>query len=106
TGRRVGTEGAAGRGGVRAPAPAAGLRSFYRRAPWLNAPDSLAVRPPLSASEAQAWAALVAVSGGLTLFSDNLPKLPPDRVPLLQRTVPVARVVGHPVDTAALPREG
>ena len=104
-GMRIGTDVDADWGGVQAPARAAGLRSFYHRATWLNDPDCLVVRPPLSVSEAQAWAALVAVSGGLTLFSDNLPKLPPDRVPLLQRTVPVAPVMGHPLDTAALPRE-
>ena len=104
-GMRIGSDVDADWGGVQAPARAAGLRSFYHRATWLNDPDCLVVRPPLSLSEAQAWAALVAVSGGLTLFSDNLPKLPPDRVPLLQRTVPVAPVVGRPLDSAALPRE-
>jgi len=92
-------------GGVQGPARAAGLRSFYHRSSWLNHPDCLVVRPPLSASEAQAWASLVAVSGDLTLFSDDLPKLAPERVALLRRTLPVAPVAGRPVRSTALERD-
>src|SRR5205807_5421329 len=40
--------------------------------------------------EARVWTSVVAVSGGLTLFSDNLTKLPAERVALLPRTLPVA----------------
>src|SRR5207248_1465033 len=84
---------------------AAGLRSFYQRSAWLDDPDCLVVRPPLSPAEAQAWASLVAVTGGLTFFSDNLPKLPPERLGLLQRTLPVAPVAGRPIDAAAVERD-
>src|SRR5439155_161257 len=63
--------------------------------------DYLVVRPPLSGAEAQVWTSIVALSGGATVLSDNLPKLPPDRVPLLQRAIPVASVAGRPLDTAS-----
>ncbi|OLC05939.1 MAG: hypothetical protein AUH42_06550 [Gemmatimonadetes bacterium 13_1_40CM_70_11] len=100
-GMRIGTDVDANWGGLQAPARAAALRRFYHRAAWLNDPDCLVVRPPLAAAEAQAWASLVALSGGLTLFSDNLPKLPHDRVAILQRTLPVAPVAGRAVDAFA-----
>lgn len=101
----IGPEVGASWGGVEPPARAAGLRSFYQRSSWLNDPECLVVRPPLSAAEAQAWASLVALAGGLTLFSDNLPKLPPERVALLARTLPVAPVAGHPIGTAVVERD-
>jgi len=97
-GMRIGTDVDASWGGLQGPARAAALRRFYHRAAWLNDPDCLVVRPPLSPAEAQAWASVVALSGGLTLFSDNLPKLPHDRVAMLQRTLPVAPVAGRVVD--------
>jgi len=100
-GMRIGTDVDASWGGVQAPARAAGLRSFYHRSTWLNDPDCLVVRPPLSGAEAQVWTSIVALSGGATVLSDNLPKLPPDRVPLLQRAIPVASVAGRPLDTAS-----
>lgn len=100
-GVRIGADVDASWGGVQAPARAAALRRFYQRAAWLNDPDCLVVRSPLATAEAQAWASLVAVSGGLTLFSDNLPKLPRDRVSILQRTLPVVPVAGRAVDAFA-----
>jgi hypothetical protein len=96
-GMRIGADVDATWGGLHAPARAAGLRSFHHRASWLNDPDCLVVRPPLSLGEAQVWTTVVALSGGITFFSDNLPKLPPERVALLQRVLPVAPVAGHPV---------
>ncbi|HET7296557.1 MAG TPA: hypothetical protein VFI66_05405, partial [Gemmatimonadales bacterium] len=63
-------------------------------------PDCLVVRPPLPRAAAELWASLVAVSGGLTLVSDDLPKLPADRIPLLQRVLPAASVAGRPVGGA------
>ena len=82
-----------------------GLRSFYHRSTWLNDPDCLVVRPPLSRPAAELWASVVAVTGGLTLFGDNLPKLPPDRLPLLQRTLPVAPVTGRAIETGVAERD-
>src|SRR5437899_9961975 len=60
--------------------------------------------PPLTLDEARVWASVVAASGGMTILSDNLPKLPAERLPVLQKTLPVARttrparVVGTQVD--------
>src|SRR3989454_11483719 len=92
---RVGLDVDASWPGIQPPARAAGLRSFYHRSTWLNDPDCLVVRPPLSRAAAEVWASVVSITGGLTLFADNLPKLPPDRLALLQRTLPVAPVTGR-----------
>ena len=102
---RIGPDVTASWVGIQPAARAAGLRSFYQRAAWLNDPDCLLVRPPLSRPAAEAWASLVAVSGGLTMFSDHLPKLPADRLPMLQRTLPVAAVESRPVATGAMERQ-
>ena len=104
-GMRIGTDVDASWGGIQAPARAAALRGFYHRAVWLNDPDCLVVRPPLSGAEAQVWTAIVALSGGVTVLSDNLPKLPPDRLSLLQRAIPAAPVAGRARGTAAVQRE-
>jgi hypothetical protein len=104
-GMRIGPDVAASWPGIQPAARAAGLRSFYQRAAWLNDPDCLVVRPPLSRSAAEVWASLVAISGGVTMFADHLPKLPADRVELLQRTLPVAGIAGRPVTTGAGERQ-
>ena len=104
-GMRVGPDVEPGWVGLQPAARAAGLRSFYQRSTWLNDPDCLVVRPPLTHAAAEAWASLVAVTGGLTLFSDDLPKLPADRVALLQRTLPVAPVAGRPIEGSTGERE-
>jgi len=100
---RIGTDVNANWHGLQAPARAAALRSFYHRGAWLNDPDCLVVRAPLADDEARTWAAVTALSGGLTLFSDDLTKLAPERIHLLQRTIPVA-AAGRPV--AATHAEG
>ena len=97
-GMRIGDDVDASWNGIQSPARAAALRSFYHRSVWLNDPDCLVVRPPLTLDEARVWASVVAVSGGMSIFSDNLPKLPPERLPLLQKTIPVA------AQTASAPR--
>ncbi|HEX4628925.1 MAG TPA: glycoside hydrolase family 36 protein, partial [Gemmatimonadales bacterium] len=98
SGMRVGPDVEASWAGLQPPARAAGLHSFYHRSSWLNDPDCLVVRPPLTRAAAETWASLVAITGGLTLFSDDLPNLPADRITLLQRTLPVAAVAGRPID--------
>ena len=104
-GMRVGPDTGPTWAGAQAAARAAARRSFYQRGSWLNDPDCLLVRPPLAASEARAWASVVAVSGGLTLFADNLPKLPAERAALLQRVLPVAPVAARPVGGTTLERD-
>ena len=104
-GMRIGPDVDASWSGIQPPARATGLRSFYHRSTWLNDPDCLVVRPPLSRAAAEVWASVVAVTGGLTLLADNLPKLPPDRLPLLQRTLPVAAVTGRAIETGGAERD-
>jgi hypothetical protein len=101
-GMRIGEDVDASWNGIQFPARAAALRSFYHRSVWLNDPDCLVVRPPLALDEARVWASVVALSGGMTIFSDNLPTLPAERLPLLQKTIPVAAQTmspAHPVGT-------
>ena len=106
-GMRIGEDVGAGWGAIQDPARAAGLRSFYHRALWLNDVDCLVARPPLTLDEARVWASVVAASGGVTMLSDNLPKLPADRLPVCQKTLPVALPVrpGRPVGTQVDERE-
>ena len=73
---RIGTDVDASWDGIQAPARATGLRSFYQSGAWFNDPDCLVVRPPLSLDEARVWTAIVALSGGMALLSDDLPRLP------------------------------
>jgi hypothetical protein len=100
-GMRVGADVGASWGGIQGPARAAALRTFYHRAAWLNDPDCLVVRPPLTLDEARVWASVVAASGGMALLSDNLPQLAADRVPLLKKALPVTAAAGRPVATQA-----
>jgi hypothetical protein len=95
---RIGADVDASWAGIQPPARAAGLRGFYHRSTWLNDLDCLVVRPPLARPAAELWASLVAITGGLTLFSDDLPKLASDRIALLQRTLPAAPVAGRAID--------
>src|SRR6185295_9549425 len=104
-GMRIGPDVDASWPGVQPPARAAGLRSFSHRSTWLNDPDCLVVRPPLSSAAAEVWASVVAVTGGITLFGDNLPKLPPDRLTLLRRTLPVAPVKGRAIEMGVAERD-
>ena len=101
-GMRIGEDVDASWNGIQEPARAAALRSFYHRSVWLNDPDCLVVRPPLTLDEARVWASVVAMSGGMNIFSDNLPTLPAERLPVLQKTIPVAAqptAAAHPVGT-------
>jgi hypothetical protein len=97
-GMRIGGDVDASWGGIQGPARAAARRRFYHRAAWYNDPDCLVVRAPLTPAEARVWTSLIALSGGMTVFSDDLPKLPPDRVALLQRAIPAAPVTGRAAD--------
>jgi hypothetical protein len=104
-GMRIGADVDATWAGIQGPARAAALRSFYHRAVWLNDPDCLVVRPPLTLDEARVWASIVSAAGGTNLLSDNLPKLPGERVALLQKTLPVAAARGRPAGTQVEDRE-
>jgi hypothetical protein len=98
-GMRIGEDVGASWGGIQQSARAAALRSFYHRSVWLNDPDSLIVRPPLAIDEARVWASIVAISGSVTMLSDNLTRLPAERLPLVQKTLPATTVSGRAVGT-------
>ncbi len=104
-GMRIGGDVDASWGGIQGPARAAARRRFYHRATWYNDPGCLVVRAPLAPAEARVWTSLVALSGGMTVFSEDLPKLPPDRVALLQRAIPAAPVTGRAADMGPAPPE-
>src|SRR5690349_18518499 len=101
----IAPDAAAGWSGIQPAARGVALRSFYQRSTWINDPGCVVVRSPLTAPEAQAWMSLVALTGGVTLFSDNLPKLAPERLALLSRILPAAPVAGRPIDAAVVERD-
>lgn len=58
---------------------------------WANDPDCLLVRTDrtkMTLDEVRTMATVIGLSGGMTLSSDDLDKLPPDRVDLLRMMVP------------------
>ncbi len=57
---------------------------------WLNDPDCLLLRPSteLTLAEVQTLATAIAFSGGLALFSDDLPQVPPERLDILRAILP------------------
>lgn len=58
---------------------------------WINDPDCLLIRPDtrLSLAEVQSLATAIGLTGGSLLLSDDLPKLPADRVRIAEVLLPV-----------------
>jgi len=99
-GMRIGPDTDTGWAGTQESARAIALRSFYHRGVWLNEPAAVTIGPPLSLAEAQLWTSIVALSGNVTMLSDELMTLDPDRVALLARALPVAPTPGRPIGAA------
>jgi len=84
-----------------APSTANALASTVARQPfhrhlWLNDPDCLLLRPTdtsLTEAERRAWAAAIALSGGMVLLSDELARLGAAERDLWKGTVAAAREV-------------
>jgi alpha-galactosidase len=84
------------------------LRNVVTRAPfhgrlWANDPDCLLVRErgqdmDLVLNEMRTLAALVALSGGLTLNSDDLSRINPGRLKYLRQTLPSTGISARPLD--------
>jgi len=77
-------------------------RAFLHRRLWLNDPDCLMTRTrdtSLTPDEARTLAAVTAGTGGMVIFSDDVPKLAPESRRLVRETVELARAV----DAAAVP---
>ena len=72
------------------------LQNTLTRAPmhkrwWVNDPDCLLIRPDshLTLAEVQSLATAIALSGGAMLLSDDLPKLPADRLRIAEQLLPL-----------------
>jgi alpha-galactosidase len=84
------------------------LRNVVTRAPlhgrlWANDPDCVLVRErgqdmDLVLNEMRTLAALVALSGGLTLDSDDLSRINPGRLKYLRQTLPPTGISARPLD--------
>ncbi|RPH37360.1 alpha-galactosidase, partial [bacterium] len=56
---------------------------------WWNDPDCLLVREPFTLEQAQMWASLIAQTGGIVFISEDLRKLPPERLSIIKKVLPV-----------------
>jgi hypothetical protein len=65
---------------------------------WYNDPDPVYVRDEMPLNHAQLVCSWVAVTGQLNLSSEWLPGLPPERLAILQRTMPGHGLLPRPVD--------
>jgi len=97
-GMRIGADVAASYGGILRPVWDTATRFYLHRRLWLNDPDCLVVREPMTPGEAQTWASIVGLSGGLTITSDKMYALPPDRVAIVQSVLPVYPAGAVPLD--------
>ena len=100
-GVRIGGDVDASWGGIQGPARAAALRSFYHRAAWLNDPDCLVARAPLTLDEARVWAAVVAASpsertGRAGSQSLTASRLPPTTLTLASPGSPASNATARP----------
>jgi hypothetical protein len=73
---------------------------------WYNDPDPLYVRASLPLAQARLICSWVTISGQLSVSSEALTSLPPERLDLLRRTMPSHGLQARPVDLfeEALPR--
>ena len=68
---------------------------------WVNDPDCLLVRDTdtaLNLAETRFLATSIALSGGMVVASDDLPKLPDDRRALAAALFPPAGIAARPLD--------
>ena len=77
------------------------LRAHLNGAAWVNDADAVLVGDTLTDDEARTWASVVALSGATALASDDLTRLPDERLAILQRVMPVAPVRGRALDVAS-----
>jgi 2,3-diketo-5-methylthio-1-phosphopentane phosphatase len=71
-------------------------RQFMHRRLWLNDPDCLMARSrktELSADEAESLASVIGLSGGMVVFSDDVPELAPDERARVRAAIELARQV-------------
>ncbi len=76
-------------------------RSWMHGRLWASDPDCLLVRTDrtkLSLEETRTLASAIALSGGMLLFSDDLDKIPQDRLDTLSMLLPPLPLVARPLD--------
>ena len=79
--------------------PMYGSRNYHLNGRiWWNDPDPVHVRASVPTSHARLICSWAAVTGQLTVSSDEFAKLPPDRLDLLKRTMPAHGLPARPVD--------
>lgn len=79
--------------------PKTGTRSYFlNRRVWYNDPDPVFVRSSMPLNHAQLICSWVALAGQLVATSDNLMRLPPERLDMLRRIVPAHQATARPVD--------
>jgi alpha-galactosidase len=66
-------------------------RSALHKHWWINDPDCLLLRTgtEFTQAEVECQASLIAMSGGLLMFSDNLPDVPPERMLIARALLPL-----------------
>jgi len=76
---------------------------------WINDPDCLLIRPDtsLTLAEVRSLASVIALTGGSLLVSDDLPKLPAERLRIAEVLVPVMGERARVIDwfDAAMPEK-
>jgi hypothetical protein len=78
-------------------APAMAKRYYFHKRTWVNDADHVCLGP-LTISQAQAAATLVALSGGNLISGDRLPDLDSTRLEILRRVFPSYGEAARPVD--------
>ncbi len=76
-------------------------RSMYHRHLWWNVPDCLITRDrhtALQDHEIQSWLTVVGLGGGMIVFGDPMPQLPPERVAWTAFLLPVQPERAIPLD--------
>ncbi|HLE14147.1 MAG TPA: glycoside hydrolase family 36 protein [Anaerolineales bacterium] len=75
-------------------------RAALHRRWWINDPDCLLLRPEtrLTLAEVQTLATVIALSGGSLLLSDDLPRLPADRLRIAEALLPLIGQRPHVLD--------
>jgi alpha-galactosidase len=77
-------------------------RAWMHRRLWLNDPDCLMARgrdTQLRPEEARTLASCIAASGGMVVFSDDVPELSPESLVLVRETLALARAVDGAADS-------
>jgi hypothetical protein len=89
-GNRIGPDVSTGWPGVINAARNVANRQWMHNVWWQNDPDAMVIREPLTDRQAEAWTAAVGLSGGLVMLSDDLTKLPDERLKLAHMALPVS----------------